>query len=247
MLDGKLYPLTGVVGYSQLPAEKRDLPASVRNELKTIVDGSNRVRDIVKRMLTMARRTEHVRTATDMNELIGAALDLRRYVLTTANIEVVRHLDPDLPRLFVDPGELQQVLLNLIVNAEYAMKKAHGRGTLTITTERRGDHVRILLQDDGIGMDEAVKAKLFHPFFTTKEVGQGTGLGLGLSWAIVLEHGGTLEGDGQPGQGATFVITLPITQPSEEAATGRVTTTSAAARGLSALVRSDEWAGSPST
>jgi PAS domain S-box-containing protein len=214
-------PLTGVVGFSQLLAERKDVPASIRKELRIIVDGSNRVRDIVRRTLTMARRPEHAKTGTNMNELIGAALDLRRYVLSTANIEVIRHLDPDLPRVFVDPGEMQQVLLNLIVNAEYAMKKAHGRGTLTITSEGRGDHIRISLKDDGTGMDEEVKAKLFHPFFTTKGVGEGTGLGLGLSRAMVMEHGGTIEAESQSGQGATFVITLPVTQPPEETAAGR--------------------------
>ncbi|MBE3040656.1 MAG: response regulator [Chloroflexi bacterium] len=211
-------PLTGVLGFSQLLAEKQDLPAGIKKELKIIVDGSNRVKDIVKRMLTFARQTEPMRTGTSMNELIGATLDLRRYVLTTANIEVIRHLDPNLPRLFVDPGEMQQVFLNLIVNAEYAMKKAHDRGTLTITTEKKDDHIRISFKDDGIGMNEEVKAKLFHPFFTTKEVGEGTGLGLGLSRSIVLEHGGTIEAESQPGQGATFIITLPITHLAEKAA-----------------------------
>jgi CheY-like chemotaxis protein len=115
---------------------------------------------------------------------------------------------------------MQQVLLNLIVNAEFAMKKARGRGTLTITTEKKDDFIRISFRDDGTGMNEEILAKLFHPFFTTKEVGEGTGLGLGLSRSIILEHGGTIEAESQLGQGATFIITLPITQLAEKAATG---------------------------
>lgn len=238
-------PLTGVLGFSQLLAERQDLPAGIEKELKTIVDGSNRVKDIVKRMLTFARQTEPMRTGTSMNELIGATLDLRRYVLRTANIEVVRRLDPNLPRLFVNPGEMQQVFLNLIVNAEYAMKKAHGRGTLTITTENKDDHVRISFTDDGTGMSEEVKAKLFHPFFTTKEIGEGTGLGLGLSRSIVLEHGGTIEVESQLDQGATFMITLPITHLAGEKTTESRAVTAAAPKHVKSarvLVVDDEEA-----
>jgi PAS domain S-box-containing protein len=223
-------PLTGVLGFSQLLAEKQDVPADIKKELKIIVDGSNRVKDIVKRMLTFARQTESKRTGTSMNELIGATLDLRRYVLNTANIEVVRHLDIDLPRIFVNPGEMQQVFLNLIVNAEYAMKKAHGRGTLTISTQKKDDYIRISFQDDGTGMNEEVKAKLFNPFFTTKEVGEGTGLGLGLSRSIVLEHGGTIDVESKPGQGATFIITLPIAHPAEKATAGTTVVAAAPAK-----------------
>jgi PAS domain S-box-containing protein len=223
-------PLTGVLGFAQLLAKRQDVPADIKKELTIIVDGSNRVKDIVKRMLTFARRTDPMRTGTGMNELIGATLDLRRYVLNTANIEVIRHLDPDLPRIFVDPGEMQQVFVNLIINAEYAMKKAHGRGTLIITTEKKDDQIRISFKDDGTGMNEEVKAKLFDPFFTTKEVGEGTGLGLGLSRSIILEHGGTIDAESQPGQGATFIITLPITNPIEKIKDGSAAVTTAPVR-----------------
>jgi len=124
---------------------------------------------------------------------------------------------------------MQQVFFNLIVNAEYAMKKAHGRGTLTITTEKKDDHIRIVFKDDGTGMNEEVKGKLFNPFFTTKEVGEGTGLGLGLSRSIVLEHGGTIDAESQPGQGATFMITLAITHPVEKERAGSAGVTAAPA------------------
>lgn len=212
-------PLTGVLGFAQLLAKRQDLPEDIRKGLRIIADGSNRVKGIIRRMLTFARPSEPRRTGTSMNELIGTTLDLRRYVHSTANIDVVRHLDPDLPQLFVDPGEMQQVFLNLIVNAEYAMKKANGRGTLTITTEKKDDQIRISFRDDGTGMDEEVLAHLFHPFFTTKEVGEGTGLGLSLSRSIVVEHGGTLTAESRLGQGATLTITLPTAQPMDMAAT----------------------------
>jgi CheY-like chemotaxis protein len=140
-------------------------------------------------------------------------------VLRTANIEVVKHFDPDLHLVVADSGQMQQVFLNLIVNAEYEMKKAHGKGILTITTKKADDHVRILFQDDGSGMTQAIKQKLFNPFFSTKPVGEGTGLGLSLSRSIILEHNGTIEVESEPGKGATFIITLPINQPSEEGET----------------------------
>jgi PAS domain S-box-containing protein len=210
-------PLTGVIGFSELLSERQDLPADVKDQLKIIADGGNRVKDIVKRMLTFARQTKPTRTSASINELIEATLSLRSYVLRTANIEVIKHLDPDLPWVMVDPGQMQQVFLNLIVNAEYSMKKAHGKGTFVITTEKMDGYIHISFKDDGTGMSQEIKDKLFHPFFTTKQVNEGTGLGLGLSRSIVLEHNGTIEVESQLNQGATFIITLPITQPAEEA------------------------------
>ena len=210
-------PLTSVIGFSELLVERQDLPEDVKGEIKIIANGSTKVKDIVRRMLTFARQTKPVRVNTSINELIENTLCLRAYVLRTANIEVCKHLDLDLPLVTVDPGQIQQVFLNLIVNAEYAMKKAHGKGNLIITTEKKDGHIRISFKDDGMGMSSEVKAKLFNPFFTTKPIGEGTGLGLGLSRSIVLEHGGTIEVESEPDQGATFIITLPLTQSAEEA------------------------------
>jgi CheY-like chemotaxis protein len=197
--------------------EKQDLPSDVKEELKSIFKGSNRVKDIVRRMLTFARPTKPDRTGTSINELIVATLDLRSYVLRTANIEVVKHLDPELPWIVADPGQMQQVFLNLIVNAEFSMKKAHGRGILAITTEKMDNHIHISFKDDGTGMSKEVEDKLFNPFFTTKDIGEGTGLGLSLSRSIITEHGGTIEVESDPGKGANFIITLPITSTAEDA------------------------------
>jgi PAS domain S-box-containing protein len=210
-------PLTGVIGFSELLSERQDLSADVKDQLKIIADGGNRVKDIVKRMLTFARQIKPIRTSANIHELIDSTLEIRSYVLKTANIEVVKYYDPDLPWVTVDPGQMQQVFLNLIVNAEYAMKKAHGKGTLVITTGKKDGHICISFKDDGIGMSQEIKDKIFHPFFTTKQVNEGTGLGLGLSRSIVLEHGGTIEVESEIGQGADFIIKLPITQLAEEA------------------------------
>jgi PAS domain S-box-containing protein len=203
-------PLTGVLGFSQMMLEKENVPDEIKAELQLIVDGSQRVADIVKRLLTFARQTKPVKTLTNINELIDNTLKLREYVLKTVNINVVTRFDPELPWSVADPGQLQQVFLNVIVNAEQAMKVAHGRGTLTITSEQKGNKIRISFQDDGPGITPENRKRLFEPFFTTKAPGEGTGLGLSLSRSIILEHNGTMTVESEIGRGANFIIELPI-------------------------------------
>jgi PAS domain S-box-containing protein len=210
-------PLTGVLGFSQIILEKENLPADIKEDIKLIADGSRRVSEIVKRLLTFARQSKPVRTLTNVNELIVNTLKLREYVLKTANIEVITRYDPELPLTIVDPGQLQQVFLNLIVNAEQAMKGAHGRGTLTITTGKIGNIIRVSFQDDGPGITKENMGHLFQPFFTTKAPGEGTGLGLSLSRSIISEHGGRMKVESEFSHGANFIIELPIIEslPSE--------------------------------
>ncbi|HJX36779.1 MAG TPA: ATP-binding protein, partial [Dehalococcoidales bacterium] len=212
-------PLTGVLGFSQMLLEKENVPEEIKAELRLIVDGSQRVADIVKRLLTFARQTKPVKTMTNINELIDNTLKLREYVLKTVNINVVTRFDPELPWSVADPGQLQQVFLNLIVNAEQAMKTAHGRGTLTVTTEKKGNDIFLSFQDDGPGIKFEDLKRLFEPFFTTKAPGEGTGLGLSLSRSIILEHNGSMRVESEFGRGANFIIELPIIEslPSEAA------------------------------
>jgi PAS domain S-box-containing protein len=203
-------PLTGVLGFSQMLLEKENVPEEIKAELRLIVDGSQRVADIVKRLLTFARQTKPVKTLTNINELIDNTLKLREYVLKTVNINVVTRFDPELPWSVADPGQLQQVFLNLIVNAEQAIKVAHGRGTLTITTEKEGNNILMSFRDDGPGIKPENLKRLFEPFFTTKAPGEGTGLGLSLSRSIILEHNGSMRVESEFGRGANFIIELPI-------------------------------------
>jgi len=138
---------------------------------------------------------------------------------------------------------MQQVFLNLIVNAEQAMKKAHGKGTLTITTEKKENNIRISFQDDGPGITKENMAHLFEPFFTTKEPGEGTGLGLSLSRSIVLEHNGKMNVESEYGRGATFIVEMPVVEvlPSEtEAATPMGTDQPLAAKQGRIMVIDDE-------
>lgn len=208
-------PLTGVIGFSELLLDRKDIPDDMKEELTIINTGSQRVKEIVKRMLTFARQAKPVKSAVSIEELLDNTLELRSYVLKTANIEVVRDYAQDLPWVMADAGQLQQVFLNLIVNAEYAMKKAHDKGELVIKTERLNGNIRISITDDGLGVSEEIKRKLFQPFFTTKEPGEGTGLGLSLSLGIIREHGGTISVRSTRGEGATFIIELPVVGETE--------------------------------
>jgi CheY-like chemotaxis protein len=159
-----------------------------------------------------------MQSLVNITELIENTLELRAYALKTANIKVVREYAPELPWITVDPGQIQQVFLNLIVNAEFAMKKAHDRGILTITTGQTEEHIRILVSDTGPGLTDEAKAKLFQPFFTTKNPGEGAGLGLPLSRGIIHEHGGTIKIDELAGDGTTFIIELPLSRDDTAAA-----------------------------
>ncbi|WP_076003882.1 ATP-binding protein [Dehalogenimonas formicexedens] len=209
-------PLTGVLGYAELMLSE-DLPDELREEVKVIADGSKRVAEIVKRMLTFARQTKPFKTSLSVTELIDNTLELRNYVLRTAGIDVVKKYQADLPWVVADPGQLQQVLLNLIVNAEHAIKKTGHPGVITITAEKTTDHLRVKVSDNGPGIDPELLPKLFQPFFTTKDPGEGTGLGLSISRSIILEHGGTIDIASELGHGATFTIELPLNAESENA------------------------------
>jgi len=204
-------PLTAVIGYSELLAERNDIPEDVKDELKIINQSSQRVKDIVKRMLTFARQTKPVKTSVDINELIDNTLEMRRYVLQTSNIEIIKDYESGLPRVSADAGQLQQVLLNIIINAEHALKRVERKGMLTLQTQLAETGITISISDNGPGMSRQVQEKLFQPFFTTKETGEGTGLGLSLSLGIINEHGGSLRVESFQEKGSTFIIELPVT------------------------------------
>jgi PAS domain S-box-containing protein len=203
-------PLTAVTGYAQLLAERDNLPADIRSDLAAINDGARRVAGIVQRLLAFSRQTKPQRKYVDINELIESTLILRAYHLRVNNIEVVTRLYTGLLQTVVDPGQIQQVILNLIVNAETEMKLAHGKGRLTITTEKSNNTIQISVKDNGPGIKSEVIDKIFNPFFTTREVGQGTGLGLSLCYGIITEHKGKIHAESKPGKGAAFIIELPV-------------------------------------
>jgi len=202
-------PLTSVIGFSQLLMEK-DIPDDIREDLKLIYNEAQRAANVTKSLLTFGRKHAPVKQLNQINKIIEDVLQLRAYEHKVNSIEVQRQLAPDLPEIEVDYFQMQQVFLNIIINAEYFMTEAHNRGALTITTKEQNSTVRISIADDGPGISRENLSRIFNPFFTTKEAGKGTGLGLSICHGIVSEHGGQMYARSQPGKGATIVIELPI-------------------------------------
>ncbi len=202
-------PLTSVIGFSQLLLEK-DVADDVKEDIKIIYSEAQRTAGVVKGLLTFARRHAPVKQLVNINSIIEKVLELRAYEQRVSNIQVNTRFAPDLPEFMADYFQLQQVFLNIIINAEHFMIEAHNRGTLTITTERTGDIIKASFSDDGPGIAEENMGHLFDPFFTTKEIGKGTGLGLSICHGIVTEHGGRIYAEGELGKGATFIVELPI-------------------------------------
>ncbi len=202
-------PLTGVVGFSQLLI-KKDIPENIKKDVEIIYDGAQRVASIVARLLTFARQQKPERRHVNINDILRTTLDLRAYYMKAHNIDIATEFDPELPTTLADAGQLQQVFLNLILNAETEMKLAHGKGKLLVKTETENGIIRTSFSDDGPGIPEENMKRLFEPFFTTREVGQGTGLGLSICYGIVTEHGGKIYARSKLGEGATFNVELPI-------------------------------------
>jgi PAS domain S-box-containing protein len=203
-------PLTGVVGYTHLLLSREDIPQDIRHDLETISEGAQRVADIVRKLLTFAGQQKPEQKLTNINEIISTAVDLQAYELASKNIKVYFQPARDLPMTIVDPGQLQQVFLNLITNAASEMMLAHGKGKLSIKTEHIDNTIRLSFKDSGPGIAKENLGKIFNPFFTTREVGRGTGLGLSVCHGIISEHKGRIWAESTLGRGATFIIELPI-------------------------------------
>jgi len=209
-------PLSGVLGFSQLlVARHPDSP--VTRDVEKIYESAQRCQKIVKNLLSFARVHKPERKYLGINGIIDKTLELRRYQLQVNDIEVIRDFDPELPRTMLDFHQVQQVLLNLVNNAQHAMM-AHREqpGRLSVRTRVVGEVIEVQVSDNGEGMTEDTLERVFDPFFTTKEPGRGTGLGLSVSYGIVKEHGGRIYARTRSGRGSTFVIEFPIRRESVE-------------------------------
>ena len=188
-----------------------DVPKAIQQTL----EGINRVTEIVKAMKEFSHPVENEKALVDINRIIESAVTVSRNEWKYwANLKT--YFDPDLRLVPCVPGEFNQVILNLIVNAAHAISDVAGgkrgeKGTITINTCQHDDQVEIRLSDTGTGIPEAARANIFDPFFTTKEIGKGTGQGLSLVYAVVVEkHCGTITFETEMGKGTTFIIRLPI-------------------------------------
>lgn len=207
-------PLGGILIYSSLLME--DLPPDdpKRPDLEKIVQEAGRCKEIVKSLLEFARQTEPKKESVDINRAITGGLFFLENQALFHNIRITKRLDPSLPWVIGNAGQLKQVFLNIIINAAEAM---HGSGELTLTTFPSPDHTSIFMEftDTGEGIPEENLSRIFEPFFTTRDVGKGTGLGLATSYGIVESHGGKIGVKSKVQEGTTFTIELPVRAENE--------------------------------
>ncbi|RJP48166.1 MAG: HAMP domain-containing protein [Anaerolineaceae bacterium] len=209
-------PLQGIVTYSSLLLEKDICDEPSRRNIEKIVTQANRCREIIRGLLDFSRQKKPVKTLTNINALLRGCVFLVENQAQFHNINIVQNLDESLPMIVIDPSQIERVFLNLIINAAEAMS---GGGTLTLTTcfGTNAQNIEIEVRDTGHGISIENMEKIFNPFFTTKEISHGVGLGLAISYGIVKEHNGEITVESEIGQGAKFIVSLPIiTKVSEE-------------------------------
>jgi two-component system NtrC family sensor kinase len=204
-------PLATILACAERLAGRR-ADETTRRDLDAIHNAAERAARIVRNLQTFARKRHTTRSTVDLNQVVRDTLALRAYEQKVAHVAIIEALAAGLPQVFADPHQIQQILLNLIVNAEQAMLDAHGRGSLVLRTWQDPERDAVILEvnDDGPGVPEDVQSKIFDPFFTTKAVGKGTGLGLTVAYAIAQEHGGRIRVASRPGRGASFFLELPV-------------------------------------
>jgi signal transduction histidine kinase len=238
-------PLATILSWAERLSQRTTLEEPVRRGLETILSESERAARIVRSLLTFARKRQTTRAMVDVNEVVRETLALRAYEQRVTNVSVIDALAAGLPNVFADGHQVQQVLLNLIINAEQAMLSANGRGVLVVRSWHDADQESVILEvnDDGPGIPDELQPKIFDPFFTTKEVGKGTGLGLTVAYAIVQEHGGRIRLESRPNAGASFYVEMPVTGArlsSAPVARVRLDGAASAVAGASILVVEDE-------
>lgn len=201
-------PLTAILGNAQYVRDLLSDPESSQ-QLKIIEAQAQRAARIVRSLLSFARNHPQERTPTDLNATVRDTLELINYQMRADGITLTQKLDPSLPWIEADPGQLQQVILNILVNAQQAIKGSRLQGAITVTTAADDKTVRFSCADDGPGIDPQILHTLFKPFVTTKRDGEGTGLGLSICYQIISEHNGRIWVETEPDKGSTFFFELP--------------------------------------
>ena len=236
-------PLATILSWAERLSEK-PLDETAKRGVSVILGEAERAARIVRNLLTFARKRQSTRTLIDLNALVSETIARRGYE-RMPTLTIATELAPSLPNVFADAHQIQQVLLNLMINAEQAMLGASSGGALTVRTRHESDRDIAVLEvaDNGPGVPGEAQTRIFDPFFTTKEVGKGTGLGLTVAYAIVQEHGGRIRFGSTPGGGATFSVELPLSDVEATSKAPRQTfPPMAAVRGASVLIVEDERA-----
>jgi len=202
-------PLTSILGVSELLQDSQTTE-SARKQIAMLQQQARRAADIVHNLTYFSRPPAPGKSKVNLGEVVERTLNLHAYSLRKNNITVDFLREPNLPYVEGDPHQLMQVFLNLILNAEQAIREVRDRGTLRIRLAANGDSVSASFQDDGPGVPADILPSIFDPFYTTKRPGRGTGLGLSICKSVVKEHNGTVEAANAPGGGAVFTVTLRV-------------------------------------
>jgi two-component system NtrC family sensor kinase len=234
-------PLASITAFAQLMLTDGNLTAEDRHATDVIASESRRAARIVHNLLTFARQHKAEKTYADINQVIENTLELRGYDLSVRGIQIERSYADPPPSTMVDAYQLQQVILNLVTNAEQAMAGVErGHHRLTVRTRRDGETIRIEIEDTGPGIPSDGLERIFNPFYTTKPVGHGTGLGLSISLGIISEHGGHIWAENVPASGAKFCVDFPRVAPPAGSDSTVSAPVLAPPRGLRILVADDE-------
>jgi signal transduction histidine kinase len=200
-------PLAAILGFAELVKESPGMPTPAIRDVEKIMNAALHAREVIRKLMIFTRQLPTKKERCDLNLIIREGLYFLESRCAKENISLIRRLEKDLPPITADTSQLHQVLVNLVVNGIQAMPKG---GTLTISTRLGDGVVCFAVEDTGVGMSHEVQKQVFIPFFTTKDVGQGTGLGLAVVHGIVTAHGGSIEVKSEVGQGSVFEVCLPI-------------------------------------
>ena len=203
-------PLTSILGIAEL-LQEGDASEATRKQIGVLHQQARRAAEIVQNLQYFARPPAPGRSQVNLNELVQRTVQMQAYPLRKSNITVDFLPEPAIPAIVADPNQLMQVFLNLLLNAEQAIRESREKGTIRVRIGRTPESVWIVFQDDGPGIAPENLAHIFDPFFTTRRPGRGTGLGLSICKTVLREHGGNIEAASAPGGGAVFTITLPVT------------------------------------
>jgi PAS domain S-box-containing protein len=202
-------PMSGIMLYANLVQEELGADHPLSSDLQTIIHEAERCKVIVADLLEFSHQTTYEMELVNLNDVIQKTLTILQHQPLFQNVKIIRELDPELPPIYGNAIRLNQVVMNIVVNAVQAME---GHGQLRITSRSRAnqDINEILIEDSGPGIDNKFLEKIFDPFFTTKATGEGTGLGLSVSYAIVKEHKGSIRVSSSPETGTTFTLRFPV-------------------------------------
>jgi two-component system NtrC family sensor kinase len=202
-------PLSAILGFSELMLSAQDLNEQQRQDLQTIHKQSQRCRTIIQNLLQFSRPKVAKKEVLQVMPVLESALELVRYDFVTSSVELTADYAEDLPLIYGDRGDLQQVFINLLTNARHAMEgRRPARLNVKVISEGRKVHIKVA--DTGVGISKDHLRRIFDPFFTTKPPGKGTGLGLSICTTIMEQHHGALKVESTVGVGTTFTMELPV-------------------------------------